>query len=301
MAPVCKEDENYKDGICSVLVSSCDAYEDLWFPFFTILKKQWLELKDYNIVLNTESKIYQHEGLNIKCFSLYDKGKRIPWGKRLIETLQRIDSKYIIFLLDDFFVTDIVDQTIIDKCVDYLEQKDKIATFGFVPSSNISRKKSNEFTGFELRNRTEKWRINTQAAIWRRDKLISYIRPHETAWEWELYGSERSQRYEDDIYVLGDGTKRVFYYENAWGGAIHRGKWTPYAIELCRKYGIDIDFEIRGIETQAPPYDNKDANSEISGLKRYFRPPFFKRMYNYFRMWMIDIPKAKITRCRSLR
>ena len=118
--------EDYKDGLCTVLESSCDAYDDLWYPFFTILKKQWPELSNYNIVLNTESKSYHYEGLHIKCFELYSVGKKITWGKRLIETLERIDSKYIIFLLDDFFLTDRVDQSKIDKCVDYLEKDNNI-------------------------------------------------------------------------------------------------------------------------------------------------------------------------------
>lgn len=293
--------EDYKDGLCTVLVSSCDAYDDLWYPFFTILKKQWPELSNYNIVLNTESKSYHYEGLHIKCFELYSVGKKITWGKRLIETLERIDSKYIIFLLDDFFLTDRVDQSKIDKCVDYLEKDNNISVFQLHSTFDKRGVRSKDYAGFELRSKDGKWRLNTQAAIWRREKLVSYIRPHESAWDWEVYGSERSRRYTEDFYVLSEEEKSVFSYEAAWGGAIHRGKWTPYAVVLCNQYGIDIDFEIRGYETQKPPFDKPEYLGGKRGIKELFRPPFINRLYNYIHMWLVDYPRASITKYRSLR
>ena len=39
----------------TMLVNSCDAYEDLWQPFFTLLKRYFAPL-DMRILLNTESK-----------------------------------------------------------------------------------------------------------------------------------------------------------------------------------------------------------------------------------------------------
>ena len=55
------------DNKCTIVVSSCDKYEDLWEPFFSILKANWPEL-DYQIVLNTETKKYKYPGLEIKHF-----------------------------------------------------------------------------------------------------------------------------------------------------------------------------------------------------------------------------------------
>ena len=49
----------------TMLVNSCDAYEDLWQPFFTLLKRYFAPL-DMRILLNTESKDFRFEGLNIE-------------------------------------------------------------------------------------------------------------------------------------------------------------------------------------------------------------------------------------------
>lgn len=50
----------------TIVVCSCDKYEDLWYPYFEIFKKNWSDCK-YPIVLNTESKNYYHDGLHIQC------------------------------------------------------------------------------------------------------------------------------------------------------------------------------------------------------------------------------------------
>ena len=46
------------DNSVTILVSSCDLYEDAWYPFFKLLKIQWPECEQYRIVLNTETKTY---------------------------------------------------------------------------------------------------------------------------------------------------------------------------------------------------------------------------------------------------
>lgn len=283
-----------------VLVSSCDSYSDLWEPFFKILSAEWEEVNNYKIVLNTESKEFAYENLKIICYRMFE-GKRTAWGKRLIETLKRMDCKYVIFLLDDFFITEKVDQKQIDKCIEYLEEDDNIAYFSFVPVDDVNDIPSDKYPGFELRSPHGNWRLNTQAAVWRRDKLIEYVRPHESAWDWEIFGSERSQRYTEEFYVQQKECKRVFQYDNKWGGAIHRGKWTPSGVELCRKYNININFEERGYEIEPPPYDKPLFPTKLKGIRRIFRPPFLKRMKIMLRMYLIEIPQKRITRYKSLK
>lgn len=42
---------------CSLLINTCDNYEDTWIPFFSLLSNYWGECP-YSIYLNTEEKIY---------------------------------------------------------------------------------------------------------------------------------------------------------------------------------------------------------------------------------------------------
>ena len=47
---------------CIVLVNSCDAYSDTWYPFFKLLKKYWPN-REFPVFLNTESKKYEYEDI----------------------------------------------------------------------------------------------------------------------------------------------------------------------------------------------------------------------------------------------
>ena len=50
----------------TLLVNSCDAYADLWQPFFTLLKRYFVPLPA-EILLNTETKDFAFDGLNLRC------------------------------------------------------------------------------------------------------------------------------------------------------------------------------------------------------------------------------------------
>jgi hypothetical protein len=109
------------------LVNSCDSYEDLWTPFFTALKKYWHCLS-YPIILNTESKKFVFENLNIKCNGSSDD----RWGSRLLENLKNINTEYVIILFDDYLINKTVDIKKIDNCIDILEKNKNVAVFYLV-------------------------------------------------------------------------------------------------------------------------------------------------------------------------
>ena len=84
----------------SVLVNSCDKYEKLWPIFFSMLARFWPENKE-TVFLNTESKSYTHEGINIE--SLHT-GEQRAWSARLISALHQIKTPYVLMILDDFIL-----------------------------------------------------------------------------------------------------------------------------------------------------------------------------------------------------
>lgn len=228
---------------CTVVVSSCDTYEDTWYPFFRILEEQWPNCP-YPIVLNTEAKSFSYKDMNIKTFNFYKPGKKVPWGKRLIKTLKNIDSEYILFMLDDFFLLNPVDQQRIEECIKWMDEDKDISVFSFwrTHQPNI---KDGKYPHFERRPQNGKYRLNCQAAIWRREKLISYIRPHENPWQWEILGSKRSERYKEKFYSAIEGEPYIMEYSILEYGLI-RGKWTRGVVDLFKKYDIECDFSTRG-------------------------------------------------------
>ena len=257
------------NDICTILVNSCDSYEDTWYPFFTLLKKYWPDCK-YPIVLNTESKQYKFPGLNIKSINLDKKyqSKNIAWGKRLKKVLKNINSKYILFMLDDFFITDYVDSKKIDEVIRWMEKDSNIAVFSLYRVVDKEHKdiKSDKYKGFYLRNKKGDYRYNCQAAIWNREELIKALRNFESPWDWELIGNIRSHRSNKEFYTLMNPSDYVFKYDYEKLGIV-RGYWMlPYTKELLDKEHIKIDYSIRNNIIKEEP--KRDFYSRVKrGLK----------------------------------
>lgn len=242
---------------CTLVVSSCDKYEDLWDPFFTILKAEWEGLEEIPIVLNTESKDYSYEGLNIRTMQLYETDADVSWTKRLRNTLENINTDYVITLLDDFFMMGRVDTASILKHVEWMDANRRISVFSYMETftKNI---RDGKYKSFERRPLVGTYKFNCQAALWRRSRLIKYLDHDETPWEWELYGNWRSYRHPFHLfysYIVGNEYVFPYIYNAAgvnFGGlGLFRGKWyLPYVKPLFEKHGIKMDFSIRGIITE---------------------------------------------------
>ena len=46
------------DKNITILVNSCDLYEEAWHPFFKLMEINWPESKNYKIVLHTFCSVY---------------------------------------------------------------------------------------------------------------------------------------------------------------------------------------------------------------------------------------------------
>ena len=105
---------------CTLLVNSCDNYSDTWTPFFKLLSKYWPDCP-YKIVLNTESLSFKYNDLNINTFSFYKEGKSVSWGRRVIRHLKKIETEFVLIVLDDFFIRANVDQARIEECISWMK------------------------------------------------------------------------------------------------------------------------------------------------------------------------------------
>ena len=61
---------------CSLLINTCDNYEDTWIPFFSLLSNYWGECP-YSIYLNTEEKNISYNNLDIEVIN---HSKNMQWS-----------------------------------------------------------------------------------------------------------------------------------------------------------------------------------------------------------------------------
>lgn len=227
----------------AVMVLTCDSYSDIWPIFVGQFKKYWKEFGG-TFFWNTESD-HSLEDSEIKIlFPNKTYNARHNWAGRLKDCLNQVEEEYVFLILDDFIISETVDAKEIQRCLEEMKKNPDIACFNF---RSINGPFDEEILGkYVLANRKAKFRINLQAALWRKSFLLKSIRRHENPWQFETWGNLRARRYREKIYHLKKGEKTPINYSE--GGMIANGKWREtYNIEWLKKEGYDIDVDKRGI------------------------------------------------------
>ena len=226
-------------ALCTVLVSSCDGYEELWRPFFTLLHRQWPEMP-FEAALCTESKNYTGPYAPQLC--LHPQRPDVAWTTRLRQCLAQLKTPYVLLLLDDFFFTGPVDGERVVQCLRWMQQDADVACFSFYPTTgNLPA----DYPGFEKRPQNGLYRFNAQAGLWRTAQLMEFLCEDEDAWQWENQGNLRSFSVTQAFYSEKESSDRIFPYDYMRHGLIG-GKWFPETKQLFEQYGLQVDFAKRG-------------------------------------------------------
>ena len=203
----------------AILVNSCDAYSDLWEPFFYLLRRNWPESLDCNIYLNTETINKCQYDEKVICINTKPE-KKDMWGKRLINALSSIQEKYVIVVMDDFFLRKQVNIDAINESIELLEKDDNNAVVYYSNTLSSEFEHTKEDLIVPIPAGTP-YRLNTAPGIWKTKKLLKYIKKSDNPWAWEFFGTCRTNHSKDVFYTVWDKKRAVYDYAHA----IYRGKW----------------------------------------------------------------------------
>ena len=228
-------------NLCSILVMSCDKYKDAWEPFFKMFSIMWPDCP-FKLYLCTESLQFSSDGMDITCLNT-DK-KSDSWSIRLKKAISKIDTKYILFFLEDFFVISPVRSDVVYSVLNWFENDKSVGFVDFNCNPNKDELINGEFSETLKKFR---YRLNTQAGIWRKDYLYDVLRD-EDPWTFETYASFRSRKMPYKVFSHRKEYPMVFEYytENKDGYGLRRGKWLDKNPELFDKYDIKVDFSNLG-------------------------------------------------------
>ena len=246
----------------SFFVLSCDKYSDLWEDFFCLKEKFWSNCAfEWQVV--TESVECKHKGVKtIKC------GKDLNWTGRIKKACELVGSDYICFFLDDFFINSIVNNDLINECIE-LAIREKVDYY--VLGDAFARKIKtntyyNDHTAVIPTDRP--YGIDTSVAIWKKEFLLELVRKKDcTAWQFELDRLEEARHnvhkdrklWYDERLPLNVGSIPV----------VIQGKFYPKAIKDFRHRGYEINTSGRLVMTswEVFKYDLKVFFSKMGFLK----------------------------------
>lgn len=211
----------------TLLVSSCDKYAVCWNPFVHGLQKYW---PDHPRTIFITNKLQPEEFESIQIYP--DRG----WADNLIFALEKIDSPYILYAQEDYWISRPIDQ---NNITDYLD----LLRGGLVDYIRL-RPAPPPDTPFMHDTRLgvisphSRYRTSLQMALWRKSVLRDLLMEKESPWRFEEEGSRRSMLTQfvfTCVRSISDGVSYTFT-------AIINGEWAPCAYEYAKEESVFIDY-----------------------------------------------------------
>ena len=215
----------------SIVVSSCDKYEECWKPFFALLYKSWPSLKTINahvpIYLITGQK--EHSDPRITVVKTDPKKS---WSTALLKTLEKVTTDYVIYIQEDYFLVLDVNEQRLSDLFDFFKKEDG-AYLAMGPHYLFDSIPHPGLTGVACKSKNHRRRIDLQTALWNKKDLISLLDPKEDPWEFEVsVNSKKHKNFNRPVFVVFNNMP--FCYLN---GCI-LGYWVEQVLDYLQSVNV---------------------------------------------------------------
>lgn len=259
-------------NIVTIIVNTSDGFEDCWQPFFKLFNQYWGNCA-YPILLNTESKIFENPfpELNISSTQVAkDTNKsRLSWSECLIRALNQVKTPLVLYMQEDYFISKPVKSELIEEFANMMIENEDIKYIGLTWFGNSPPfSEWEEDKRLKIVSKNSKYRVSTQASLWKKDTLLSYLNVDENGWMFEILGSQRAKNRNDLFLTINRDIYRNDGMINYTHTGIIKGKWHPAIPLLFKKHDIEINFDIRGFYKPMP-----SILSKLGTFKKFLRKP----------------------------
>ncbi len=211
---------------CAIIISSCDAYSDVWEPFFRLFFKYWPDCP-FPIYLISETKTYKDERVHPILL-----GKDEQWATNIRKALNQILISQFIYLQEDYLLMKKVDTDRIVRLIQTLKDNN-IGYIRLYPSPAPKTKWSVD-SSLGVISKSDDYSICLQATLWNKDLFTKLLINGESAWDMEIKGSKRIQSIPEVFLSVLKGQPAINYFCTA----IKKGVWFRDAVALIRREGI---------------------------------------------------------------
>lgn len=214
-----------------ILVISCDAYSDVWRPFFEVFFARWSDCP-FPVCLGANHRAYDDD--RVRTLAI---GDDVSWGDNVLKMIDGLGGvEWLIMFLEDFLLTRPVSTEEVTGYVE-LAQQEELGCLRLAPRDYPARPIEGRANLGVLGRRVD-YRVSTQVAIWRVDTLRALLQPGYTPWDFEWIGSLESGRRPEPFWSVM--TPVVDYIQ-----CVQRGKWRPEGFRICGELGVEIDTDAR--------------------------------------------------------
>ena len=180
----------------SVLINAYDPYEAVWENFFTLYTKYWnvncpTVFATINKTLNID---------RIQCIPT----QTSTWSDRAIKALEYIDTEYVFFILDDYFLTEPLSEDEISLHLNFLEQYSANKIMLEYKCRHLTLVDPIEYNGRIVYRLSENsnYLTSMQPSIWKTSYLKSCLKSGWNAWQFEVNGTAQLHGNEFNTYLM---------------------------------------------------------------------------------------------------
>lgn len=195
----------------SLLIFSCDAYKDLWDGQVQQLEKYWPEHSEKAWIVTDKPADQQYTHVGVLSAP-----EGLEWSERLAWMLEKVDTPYVFFTLDDYFLIDDVPNERIGAYVELMTREG----YDYIRLFKRRKKKTlyvhpayPELRGIDP---ASNYAINLYAGLWRTDFMRAAAQGEKNAWQFEVslrkagidYGAKCLVCMDNSIYPFLDVVRK---------------------------------------------------------------------------------------------
>ena len=216
----------------TIVVCSCDSYEDTWEPFRHCIEKYWRGHPE--IIYKTETKDNPYYRTVRTNYPIEQ------WTRGVREALDYVETSKVLLMMDDCFIRRPVDEERLEDALHLLQ--------GNVANVNLERSWDPEdthyHTGIKRRHHGSQFEVSIMCGLWQKECLYNVMSIDGSPWD-----VEQAQNNCNYDYLINAGEDIIdFGYVRTWVPfGISRGKWCLEILPFFEHERITIDYTKRGI------------------------------------------------------
>lgn len=246
--------------LLTIICVSCDEYADMWPNFFKCKQRYWPDCEFETVLVNNELIV------DISGIKVINCGINAQWSTRTRMALEQINTKYVCFMLEDFWISKKVDNSLIAEVLNTMED-DGLKYYKLDSFSKIKTRhyKSTDHL-YEIPS-TLKYGISLLTAIWDREYFLQMLGKEDyNPW---LFEASRNKE------VAQSQTEKLLgVYDNR--DILHichmvvQGHYLPVSAKKMIKQGIVLNTEKRKVYCGIAywKYRVKKAMSQYPNVKK---------------------------------
>ena len=176
----------------TILISTCDKFSDLWKANIQLLNQNWPDRNAETFLVTDKPTDCEFPGVTV-----FSAGEGNEITERLRAVLTYVKTEYVLFTLDDYFLTKPILSSAIADDIEIMRAQglDYLRLFRMTRKSLKNRKATElEKDIFLLDNQAGDYIVSLYAGLWRKDFMEKTLGQPRNAWQYEVALTEMARQ-----------------------------------------------------------------------------------------------------------